>query len=81
MFTSVPTMLSDMFAEEDNKKEFAKLRGIMVSGAPIRPATALALESFLVMFCINFMAKLSRFPLLEWAQQNGSLRFLALNLS
>ena len=53
----------------------------MVSGAPIRPATALKAREFLVMFCINFMAKLSRFPLLEWAQQNGSLRFLALNLS
>ena len=43
---AVPTMLSDMLAEEDNKKEFAKLRGIMVSGAPIRPATALKAREF-----------------------------------
>jgi acyl-CoA synthetase (AMP-forming)/AMP-acid ligase II len=43
---AVPTMLSDMFAVKDSKKEFAKLRGIMVSGAPIRPATALKAREF-----------------------------------
>src|SRR5690606_13609629 len=38
---AVPTMLSDMVANCRPGKDFSKLRGIMVSGAPIRPATAL----------------------------------------
>src|SRR5690606_6092757 len=37
---AVPTMLSDMVANCRPGKDFSKLRGIMVSGAPIRPATA-----------------------------------------
>lgn len=38
---AVPTMLSDMVANCPPGKDFSKLRGIMVSGAPIRPGTAL----------------------------------------
>ena len=37
---AVPTMLSDMVAQGRGSGT-TKLRGIMVSGAPIRPATAL----------------------------------------
>jgi acyl-CoA synthetase (AMP-forming)/AMP-acid ligase II len=43
---AVPTMLSDMIASCNEKKNFSKLRGIMVSGAPIRPATALQARDF-----------------------------------
>lgn len=43
---AVPTMLSDMIAKVEEKKDFSKLRGIMVSGAPIRPATALQAREF-----------------------------------
>lgn len=43
---AVPTMLSDMIASSKEKRDFAKLRGIMVSGAPIRPATALQARDF-----------------------------------
>ncbi len=43
---AVPTMLSDMIATCKEKKDFSKLRGIMVSGAPIRPATALQARDF-----------------------------------
>ena len=43
---AVPTMLSDMVAQGTRKRNFAKLRGIMVSGAPIRPATALQARDF-----------------------------------
>lgn len=43
---AVPTMLSDMIAKSKHKKNFTKLRGIMVSGAPIRPATALQAREF-----------------------------------
>jgi acyl-CoA synthetase (AMP-forming)/AMP-acid ligase II len=43
---AVPTMLSDMVANSKAKKDFSKVRGIMVSGAPIRPATALQARDF-----------------------------------
>ena len=43
---AVPTMLSDMVASSTEKKDFSKLRGIMVSGAPIQPATALQARDF-----------------------------------
>lgn len=43
---AVPTMLSDMVAKCTTKKDFSKLKGIMVSGAPIRPATALQAREF-----------------------------------
>lgn len=43
---AVPTMLSDMIAHSTRKRDFARLRGIMVSGAPIRPATALQARDF-----------------------------------
>ena len=43
---AVPTMLSDMVAKCSGNKDFSKLRGIMVSGAPIRPATALQARDF-----------------------------------
>lgn len=43
---AVPTMLSDMVAKFSGKKDFSKLKGIMVSGAPIRPATALQARDF-----------------------------------
>ena len=43
---AVPTMLSDMVAQGTRKRNFTKLRGIMVSGAPIRPATALQARDF-----------------------------------
>jgi acyl-CoA synthetase (AMP-forming)/AMP-acid ligase II len=43
---AVPTMLSDMVASSTKKKDFSKLRGIMVSGAPIQPATALQARDF-----------------------------------
>ncbi len=43
---AVPTMLSDMVAATTEKKDFSKLRGIMVSGAPIQPATALQARDF-----------------------------------
>lgn len=43
---AVPTMLSDMVAKCSGRKDFSKLKGIMVSGAPIRPATALQAREF-----------------------------------
>lgn len=43
---AVPTMLSDMVAKCQEPKDFSKLKGIMVSGAPIRPATALRAREF-----------------------------------
>ena len=43
---AVPTMLSDMVASNTEKKDFSKLRGIMVSGAPIQPGTALQARDF-----------------------------------
>ncbi len=43
---AVPTMLSDMIAKCSGKKDFSSLKGIMVSGAPIRPATALQARDF-----------------------------------
>ncbi len=43
---AVPTMLSDIMAIGAEKRDFSKLRGIMVSGAPIRPATALQAHEF-----------------------------------
>lgn len=39
----VPTMLSDMLAYRDSRqRDFSKLKALIVSGAPIRPQTALA---------------------------------------
>lgn len=43
---AVPTMLSDMIANCSVKRDFSRLKGIMVSGAPIRPATALQARDF-----------------------------------
>ncbi len=43
---AVPTMLSDIVASCRQKRDFSRLKGIMVSGAPIRPATALQARDF-----------------------------------